>query len=228
MAANLKIYNVGQQNEHSNWMRGNVTSSMDKADVVVFPGGADVNPAMYGQAVNVNTKFNAHLDAYELSEYLKAKEKGKKMVGICRGAQFLCVQAGGRLVQEQMNALQRHQIFTFDGSKIIVSSDHHQAMFPWELEKYEVLGWSFGVSLYHDNSKFGDEMVIGKVPLDMEVELAFFPTINALCIQSHPEWQFQTRASSHEDRATIEYMRDLMDRFMDGDKFEGSKNAYSV
>lgn len=226
---NLKIYCVGALNT-ANWMRGNTCGSMEKADVVVFPGGADVNPAMYGEPCNVATHFNDDTDAKETAEFNKAMGMGKKMVGICRGAQLLCAKAGGKLVQNQNDSWTRHNCFTYDGKIINVTSAHHQAMYPWGMKDgtYAVLGWTIGLCAWHQGRSWEDEMVKGKAPLDMEVEMAYFPGINALCLQPHPEWQYITMGSSQVDRDAIEYYRQLMDRFMSGHDFKEAKNAYSV
>jgi putative glutamine amidotransferase len=225
---NLKIYCVGALNT-ANWMRGNTCGSMEKADVVVFPGGCDVNPAMYGEACNPATRFHDDTDARETAEFNKAMKLGKKMVGICRGAQFLCVKAGGKLVQNQNNAWMRHNIFTYDGKIINVTSGHHQAMYPWGMKAdFAVLGWTIGLCAWHQGTSFDQELVIGKVPLDMEVELAYFPGVNALCIQPHPEWQYVTSGSHKPDKDAIEYYRLLMDRFMSGHDFKEAERAYSV
>jgi gamma-glutamyl-gamma-aminobutyrate hydrolase PuuD len=224
-----KIYVVSGLSAHANWMCGEIVSRMEDADLVVFPGGADVNPKLYGEQCHKWTRFDDHLDERDKKEFDRAKALGKKMVGICRGAQFLCVMAGGKLVQHQSNMKEFHPIYTYDGEVIKVSSEHHQAMYPWVLDKkkFEVLGWSTGLSLYHEGSD-QKELVIGNVPFDMEVEVAFFPEIQALGIQAHPEWQYPKVYNDQEHKDAISYFRVLLNQFMDGHKFEESRNAYDL
>lgn len=227
---NLKFYCVGGAQNLTNWMRGQNVSSIEKADVVVFPGGADINPALYGEKAHTFTRMDMSLDVRDNAMFDQAMALGKRMVGICRGAQFLCAKAGGKLVQDQANMAYHHPIYTYDGKVILVSSSHHQAMYPWKMKagEYQVLGWGLGTSKYHDGCCVGDEMVNGIAPLDMEVEVAFFKGINALCIQGHPEWQYATKHADAQFHDTIEYFRKLMDRFVAGDQFENSQNAYSL
>lgn len=226
---NLKIYCIGAPTT-ANWMRGNVCGAMEKADVVVFPGGADVNPKVYGQPAHPRTAFNDDLDAKDTLAFNRAVSLGKKLVGICRGAQFLCAKAGGKLVQDQTDIDVNHNVFTYDGRIITCSSAHHQAMFPWDMPKdqFQVLGWALGRSMYHNGSTYTEELVIGKVPLNMEVELAFFPGISALGIQPHPEWQYMKTGVEQCHKEAIDYYRILMDRFMDGDQFKDSSDAYAI
>ncbi len=225
---NLKIYCVGNT-ETANWMRGTLCSSLEKSDVVVFPGGSDINPSIYGEQANPATIWNDALDASDTMYFNKAMSLGKKMVGICRGAQFLCAKAGGKLVQNQCNTHYHHDIFTFDGQKVWVSSSHHQAMYPWGMKSgYEVLGWARGQSAWHHGAKNTEEMVVGVAPMDMEVEAAYFGGVNSLCIQSHPEWQYNQRDNNAWHKNAIEYWRGIMDRFMAGDQFKDSKDSYVV
>jgi anthranilate/para-aminobenzoate synthase component II len=227
--AQRKIYCVGGNTYTSNWMCGINTTKMEEADIVLFPGGADVEPTLYNEEPHPFTMWDVSIDTRDLNAFKQAKELGKRMVGICRGAQFLCAMAGGKLVQHQHNGSGDHVIYTYDGEIIRVSSDHHQAMYPWTMsrEKYEVLGWALGQSKFHEGAD-RNEIVVGSVPLNMEVEIAFFPEIKALGIQSHPEWQYPKIHSSQDDKAAISYMRILLNIFMDGHDFKESENAYNI
>src|SRR6478609_2048223 len=140
----LKAYNVGNFTDTSNWMPTMQVHTIEKADIVVFPGGPDVNPELYGARKHPCTNMQLGLDEEQGEIFDMAKKMGKKMVGICRGAQFLCVKAGGQLVQHQQNLHATHDIMTYDGKVIKVTSDHHQAMFPWHMKSgdFKVLGWS--------------------------------------------------------------------------------------
>jgi hypothetical protein len=88
-----------------------------------------------------------------------------------------------------------------------VTSSHHQAQFPWNLpdSDFNLLGWTVGLSRYHFNAK-GEEMIENHKS-GREVEICYYPKINALAVQSHPEYR--------EDRSK-QYMRDLVALFMAG------------
>ncbi len=211
----------------SSWMPNSNVYDIKYSDVVVFPGGADINPDLYGARKHPKTSFYNETDKPQIEMFQQAIKLGKPMVGICRGAQLLCAMAGGQLVQDQTDPNSRHPVYTYDGKIIEMSSCHHQAMFPWRMkgDQFKVLGWTFGQSPYHqDGDK--NEMVIGDAPLDMEVEIAFFPEIKALCIQGHPEFQYASRFHNPADLYTIEYLHELLERFMDGDKFENAHDCF--
>lgn len=223
----LKAYCVSGKSLCTNWLPTTAAFEIKTADIVVFPGGSDINPDLYGARKHPATSYMPELDEEQLEDYREAVKHKKRMVGICRGGQLLCAMAGGQLVQNQRDSSSRHTVFTYDGRIIEVTSSHHQAMYPWYMpkENYKVLGWSFGQSDKHEDGEMR-EMVIGKAPLDMEVEIAYFKGINALCLQPHPEWQWPARHSVEADYVAIEYYLNLFERFMDGDKFEDAHKSF--
>ncbi len=54
-----------------------------KPDLVVFTGGEDINPALYGETCLVSTIFSANRDKEDLTAWNKYRDTPK--VGICRG-----------------------------------------------------------------------------------------------------------------------------------------------
>ncbi len=209
-----QIYVVGNNNSYACWMQGEITTDMAKADVVVWTGGEDVSPALYNRMRNPMTMSNMTRDEAEVKEYRRARELNKPMVGICRGAQFLCVCAGGLLVQHQENRLANHMIKTSSGELLTITSDHHQAQFPWILNDYDykILAWTKGLCAFHESEKTGSEMVYAGDPCqDREVEIAYYILENSLCIQGHPEWMYSKMNLHKPTAATIAYCRDLLD-----------------
>jgi len=157
------------------------------ADLVVFTGGADVDPRIYGHKKSKETVSSYHRDAFELLMYVEARTLNKPMLGICRGAQFLTAcQPGGALVQDAKNhgVMNGHAIEFLDGSKYTISSTHHQMMYPFEVENYELLAWASPrlAPFYEYN---GD--TIPALPGNLEPEIVFYPDSKALAIQGHPE-----------------------------------------
>ena len=201
------IFVIGRSLEYANWMEGNIVPRMSEADLVLFTGGEDVSPSMYDEPKGKYTYDNRLRDEYEQKEFHRALEMGKKMIGICRGSQFLCVMSGGKLVQHQDNPDYLHYIHMYDGSELLITSTHHQAQWPYNLpeDEYKILGWTEGISDFHLNGA-GKELRVPK-----ECEIVLYPKVNALGIQGHPEHMLD------KFHAEINYLRQLLDNFM-GDK----------
>jgi len=81
-----KIYVVGHADNYANWMQGKLVDKMEDADLVVFTGGADVDPRMYKEPKNPNTCSNFHRDIQEAKEFYLANKLKKRIIGICRGS----------------------------------------------------------------------------------------------------------------------------------------------
>ena len=79
------------------WVR---SVTIDEADLVVFGGGADISPELYGQEPLPQTYFDEDRDTHEIWAYNKCVTSKIPMFGICRGAQFLHAMNGGKLWQD--------------------------------------------------------------------------------------------------------------------------------
>ncbi len=149
--------------------------------LVVFSGGHDVSPALYGENRGRYTQPSAARDEYETEMFDLARAANIPLVGICRGSQFLCVKAGGRLVQDLRGHNGNHTIRTADGRLIVCNSSHHQMQLP--PADAEVLAWAEPRLSTHylngDNQPFD---------VEREVEVVHYPAIRAVGIQYHPEW----------------------------------------
>lgn len=103
-----------------------MAKEIKEADLIVFTGGADVDPKLYGER-NVASSYSADRDAYELDMYAKALEWDVPMFGICRGFQFLAVANGGSLWQHVNNHTTGHDIVDCDTGEVVeATSIHHQ------------------------------------------------------------------------------------------------------
>lgn len=204
---NRKIYVVGTAESYANWMQGKLVYDMRDADLVVFTGGEDVDPSLYHEPLHATTSINKNRDREETLNFIRAKSLGKKIIGICRGSQFICVQAGGQLVQNQQNPHYIHPITTFDNNTIEITSSHHQAQLPYYLkdDEYKLIAWTENLSKYHQNG-YNEEV---KLLNNKEAEIVYYPKINALGIQGHPEWM-----NINEYPKTFEYLHDLLNKFM--------------
>jgi putative glutamine amidotransferase len=66
---------------------------------IVLTGGADMDPAAYGQAADGNGGYEPERDRLELALLEGAIDRDLAVLGICRGLQVINVQAGGTLHQ---------------------------------------------------------------------------------------------------------------------------------
>ena len=77
-----------------------VDETLDALDGIIFSGGADLDPALYGQDAHPETDRPFPLrDDGEFVLLRAALERDMPTLGICRGSQVLNVAMGGTLVQ---------------------------------------------------------------------------------------------------------------------------------
>jgi len=151
-----------------------VYTSSCKPDLYVFTGGADINPALYGETPHRTVSFNDERDKVDIKYANEAFRNGIPCVGICRGAQFLNVMNGGKLLQHvEGHAIGgTHPITTIEGDKVLVTSTHHQMM--WPKKGYALLAW------------FDPDPV--RAWGNPEPEVVWYPETRSLCVQYHPEY----------------------------------------
>lgn len=153
----------------------------EQVSLVVFTGGSDVCPQMYGENCGRWTSFNMHRDLYESKMFDIAVKHKIPCVGICRGSQFLCVKAGGKLVQDLNGHGGRHGLTTSCGKRISCNSTHHQMQLP--PKDALVLAWA--------EPKLSRKYLNGdddEIEVEKEIEVVYYPNINSIGIQGHPEW----------------------------------------
>lgn len=155
-------------------------------DLLVFTGGADISPHMYGHPQHDFTHADVRRDRIEKLVFGLAVANKIPMVGICRGGQFLHVMNGGVMYQHIYNNehLGEHNASVVGQSRLwTVSSTHHQMMKPGD--KGEVVLADHRVVTVADYSPqlrvFFREEVRG-------TEGIFYPETNCLCFQPHPEF----------------------------------------
>lgn len=73
---------------------------LQRVDGILLTGGADVDPALYGQPKHASTDIDAARDAFEVPLSRAALAADVPLFAICRGVQVLNVAAGGTLVQD--------------------------------------------------------------------------------------------------------------------------------
>ena len=176
-------------------------------DLLLFTGGADVNPAMYGEKIGNYTMVNEERDDIEQKMFSNFSFVPK--LGICRGAQALTVFSKGSLVQHVNNHTTSHPIHckTMDEGyydTYNITSTHHQMMFPYNLkqDKYDIIAWS----KYHRSSTYlnGDNEEISLPDNFVEPEIVFYKNTYSLAIQGHPEFD-------NCEGDTVNYCLDLIE-----------------
>lgn len=161
-------------------------ASVSDADIVVFTGGADVSPSLYGEEPIPETNTSPTRDNLEVGIY-KGLRKDQIKFGICRGGQFLNVMNGGKLWQHVDRHSGRHFLTDVKTKRVIeVTSTHHQMMRPAEGGK--VLATA---SLTHVR-KNADGMFSRNynyfIENDPDVEVVYYSATRSLCFQPHPEY----------------------------------------
>lgn len=148
---------------------------------LVLWGGTDVNSELYNKPRSKYAqKPDVIRDTKETYFYDLAVGKGQPVIGVCRGAQLLCVLNGGELYQHSIPKTQRHSILTLDGILFDkVDAGHHQVMKP--SGKHIVYGWNPDhVKVWHDDDNSED--------IKNTAEVVWFPETKSLAVQPHPEW----------------------------------------
>lgn len=187
----IKVFVVGGANYYASPIKGAVlTNNIEKAQIVLFTGGEDVTPSFYGEKDLGVSYTNINRDTIEKSIFSRIK-KNQLVLGICRGAQFLCAINGGKLVQDITNHATggTHSITLEDGTSMEVTSTHHQMMYPYNLptKDYTLLGKCIpGRSTHYIGSGIDKETILK----NGEPEIVLFHTSNnliCLAVQGHPE-----------------------------------------
>jgi len=76
-----------------------VPSALTK-DILIFTGGEDVDPSIYGEGNRFCSGTNLLRDLFERNVLVHAIESGVKVLGVCRGHQLINAVLGGKLYQD--------------------------------------------------------------------------------------------------------------------------------
>jgi putative glutamine amidotransferase len=124
-----------------------IDETLDRLDGLLFSGGSDLDPELYGQHVHPETNGIApERDRAELALLIAALERDMPVLAVCRGSQVLNVALGGDLVQHLPDVVgddkhkhtpgvfADHEVAVQDGTqlaaivgeRVAVKSHHHQ------------------------------------------------------------------------------------------------------
>jgi gamma-glutamyl-gamma-aminobutyrate hydrolase PuuD len=166
----------------------------EEADIVIFTGGADVSPSLYGEKELASTHVNPERDRHEVSLFqrLQRDDKKRAYVGICRGGQFLNVMNGGSLWQDVKGHGADHYVQD-NTTKIIYkcSSTHHQQFrvpTPEVNTPYRILAVALDqqMNIRTKTEKFTPSPAPSHDGMD--IEAMWYPGTRTLCFQPHPEF----------------------------------------
>lgn len=179
------------------------------SEFLVLPGGADINPSLYGKKDYKCHGFYDSIDKVQIERYQNAVKEGRPIFGICRGQQLVAALNGLTLIQDL------HQRYSGPGhlikvknlktgrfnKEILVNHAHHQCV--WTENKLE--GKNFKVYGYCNLSRYHHYQEEEEIECKVEPEIMFFPKVKALTVQFHPEWMTK---NSHWSE-TLQYLEDL-------------------
>lgn len=162
-----------------------------KADFVVFTGGADINPFLYGESKHHTTTPSFARDLQDISILRKCGHNQVK-IGICRGAQFLNVMLGNGSMYQNVEghaSPNGHMAKeTYDGGReFLVSSTHHQMMIPGSSGKVLLAAAKSTLKETYSVSRVLDRNGIDKNNYD-DPEAILYQDYDAFCFQPHPEY----------------------------------------
>jgi GMP synthase-like glutamine amidotransferase len=179
----------------------------EEADLIIFPGGADVSPSLYKEDPHPFTGFSDSTDKLHQSVFKEYVGK-VPMLGICRGSQFLSVMNGASLVQHMKHPYW-HLMATYDGKILTVNSTHHQQIYLRNLNKqtYKLLGFTPNkISPIHENGNSEDYHFAATY---REPEVVYFGQTNCLCMQYHPELM-----DISQNREAIEWSNNVINQYL--------------
>lgn len=178
----------------------------DRLDGILIPGGADVDPSMYGEARHEACETSdPPRDRVELQLIRWALEDGKPVLGICRGIQLINLAAGGTLYQDlaaQLEGSAKHDYFPVQGYERDALT--HDVV----IEEGSRLAEIFGAGLLRVNSmhhqavkQLGDGLVVTARSADDDV-------IEGIEVPEHPfmvgvQWHPEALAVTDENTRVL-------------------------
>lgn len=84
-----KVFVVGGAKQYASWIKDHeLTDNLEEADIVLFTGGEDVDPSLYGCEKHPTTYSNINRDLEEKAIFEKVKPD-QLCLGICRGLRII-------------------------------------------------------------------------------------------------------------------------------------------
>lgn len=173
----MMLHKMGATREQNEW----------DADFLVFPGGADIHPLLYGERAIPGTSCNVNRDLKEVNLF-KSMLNDIPKIGICRGAQLVNTLSGGSMWQNVDGHTQTHALEdSMTGEILETTSTHHQMMIPGD---DGVILATAAESSFKECEEAGSVVrtTIKHTPRPRDIEVMYYETTNSLCFQGHPEY----------------------------------------
>lgn len=185
LAGENEVENSLFRNMFAHCGRCRMAETPEKADIVVFGGGVDVDPHLYGETAHSTVFPDSRRDKADIDLYQKCYDLGIPMLGICRGAQFGHVMNGGKLYQHVDNHSGEHGMWLTEENRVLprISSTHHQMVRP--NKGMRILGVTPGRS----TKRYTSPTVCENGTKNEDIEAFFYRDTCFLGIQGHPEYK---------------------------------------
>lgn len=162
---------------------------LDRLDGLLLAGGADIDPAIYGEQRHEKTVNTLPArDACEIALINAALDRDMPMLGICRGMQLMNVAAGGTLIQHVPDRTDAPHINTpgsFEGS------EHDVELLPGSLAERAAGASRPQVNSHHHQAvdRLGERLVLSawSTPEQLAEAIEHPDRRFALGVQWHPE-----------------------------------------
>lgn len=168
---------------------------LDRIDALLLIGGADIDPATYGQEREPTVEATYRVrDEFEIALLRGAMERGLPVLAICRGLQILNVALGGTLIQDLVAPDGTHPHRRIVGS--FEGTDHLVRLTPGSLAA-RAAGEELTLARCHHHQaigELGDGLVVTGRADDGVIEAV--ETVDGswtLGVQWHPETVERTR-----------------------------------
>ncbi len=156
-------------------------------DGFLFPGGADIQPALYGENnTSACGKPNLERDEMEFPLLRLAIQSGKPILCVCRGMQMLNIVQGGTLFQD-IKAMQKYPHSCF----LKRSKQIHEIEIKTETKLFDIYQTSaYKVNSIHHQAvkEIGKDIIVSALSTDGQIEgieLSNHPF--CVGVQWHPE-----------------------------------------
>lgn len=162
-----------------------LASSIEDCDFVLYLGGEDIHPSLYGEKPIRETYFNMERDKHEIEVFNKAVLCNKVQVGICRGFQLIHALNKGKLYQHVDGHGMSHPIVDLRTNEVIISSSmhHQQCIFDQAICVPIAFASNVGTRFCTQNS----ELIPSSKGIETELEAAYYPQSRCIGVQGHPE-----------------------------------------
>ncbi len=162
---------------------------LDELDGIIFSGGDDLDPSLYGQPWHPKAKaVDARRQRFELALLAEAERRRMPVLGICLGIQLMNVHRGGSLIQFLPDAPRENPL---EHRKLEATLRRHDVnLLPDSLLAGAVAATHLSVNTYHKQAiaRLGRGLrVVAEAP-DGIIEAVEDASLPLFCgVQWHPE-----------------------------------------